>query len=872
MKDLTEQGDEQHLDLNSSISLCFPTIPLHGPPTDWRLRSQTVNGQTMMASVHDDSSCDDTTSSLGDSAYDFIDDRSVALTDESEERDRLTESITSSDGYEVERPNLEFPAPIPAAVDHNDTDDPSNLKTPTHADVQENDNNVQETVASGHALTAPPSDAIVFEEPSVINIRSEIAMDATCLLEVLSGQDMANLMPSGTPPSEAGGFLSVRQSMARHNFHPRQKAFKVLYDGPPQLKESIIQKIGSALAATSHPFSENAQNERASKFNIVPIASFGDSQNNEVVLIDSSGLELIVEDCVSCTGVKAPDRSSEVRMELSHSPGVVTSRCKCPGFVLSGPWELPDLAIRVLSGDGNNRPDFAFETFMLRHGIKTLIMYDTVRKPLLDHGRSSDWQLPHFLVDYRIKDKFNNMPQRKTLPIDLPTFLRIDAGQLNRSLALCVKPKEENAFDTACEVIKNHRMVKMATSILKKASGETALLAVLLGLVFSLILTAILAVASSHENFASPTLAQVVSTSTATHFTTTTTYLTQTSVPATKGLVASGNLQVSNPNGLSPITDIASLLLDANSSTSNKSDQFKIHVLGDCHIILRPPQWLVKAKKSPVLSFKISRGDSVLEHTTTTLFDGVYALQIPREEAYGLLNVRIRKGSKPLLDEKLEVDFGSSWLKIAAWKRASRAISTAMQHDLSLFQSSLSIVYNQTKAELSTFVRSTKENVSNAKADRNKTSPSLGAIVISQTKDLSRIVSKKFHSGQKETSKLILALSKDVSKDFQEMRRDLATISKELRAATTDIKESIFMPMRARYRRVVKQAEGLAHGAPSRLLERANGGVGTVQQYYRNYQKEALKAWWRIAGIPRKDMKQTKAPRGRGRRMGSSKG
>ena len=87
--------------IESSVTLKYPTISVHGTPASWLSQSQLIT----MTSQHDESSCDDTTSSLGDSSYDFVDDRSIATTDD-EDQDAMTHSTTSSDGHDFDQPDV----------------------------------------------------------------------------------------------------------------------------------------------------------------------------------------------------------------------------------------------------------------------------------------------------------------------------------------------------------------------------------------------------------------------------------------------------------------------------------------------------------------------------------------------------------------------------------------------------------------------------------------------------------------------------------------------------------------------------------------------------------------------------------------------
>ncbi|KAK7519464.1 uncharacterized protein IWZ02DRAFT_293792 [Phyllosticta citriasiana] len=123
------------------------------------------------------------------------------------------------------------------------------------------------------------------------------------------------------------------------------------------------------------------------------------------------------------------------------------------------------------------------------------------------------------------------------------------------------------------------------------------------------------------------------------------------------------------------------------SPKANESDEFKIHVIGDHHFVLTPPKVWSSLKRPPALLISISRGHQEIRHSHEQLVDGVYAVSVEGDEAYGLLNVSILTTSRPRIQQTLEVDFGSSWFKMSRWAGVTEKALGMMRSDMVIAQS-----------------------------------------------------------------------------------------------------------------------------------------------------------------------------------------
>ena len=827
------------------IDLDFPTLPVQGTPARWLPRSLLIN---MASHQHDDSSCDETTSSLGDSAYDFIDDRSVITTDD-EEQDAMTASTTSSDGNEIDQLHPRRLGIVTQTTSENQPVLPSQ----TRGVRQRLCSPPPEITGRSSGNPTHAEEPIEFDEPSITNLNSYRVTDVGYTLTTVDSHD---LFGARYPQSTLN--VTLRQSMTSTPLDLAGRSYKVLFVGGMAFKDNVTQKIATALAASPRAPSSKSGSPHASKFNVVPISSFGDETNPEVVLIDSSGLELSVEQCMQATFIETPGGNDILQMTLADDV-VVRSSWNGLSFVLSDDWILPDIAVFCTSEDDDFRVKrtrrFA-RSFMNRHDVQSIIISEEPQWEKNTNALTLDTFTPHMCLESA--DTSGLRPRvLKRVPIDLNTFLRIDAGQLNRNLACLAKARsdvitsnEELGTRTLEHESKPHeggdsidllmarcpQWMQAYYSFVKSIVDLPLAWSVVGLLIVSIGFTRLAMYASSGI------YANTVSLRSATALTVPTTSMsvrpmltsTSTSLVPTSSCTSSVLAQVSPIKSSSKGTDLAAFLLDDSARTPNKSETFKVYVLGDCHIVMRPPHWFTKLKKTPSPQFKISRRDSTLEHKVSNLFDGVYALQIPREEAYGLLDINIWTDSRPIINETFEVDFGSSWLKIAGWKRATRALSESVQMELSQVQTSLSDIYDRTKTEITTMVQKHSKPFDRQKGLDQAVSGHhyrLGLktrdLVVAQTKDITRHLSRRLHNGSSVASAQAKAISKGATKQLARYARNRTAV--------------------------------ISHQA--RVLRRAAGGIDIKRLFHgfrdsrrntiRDTQKMLLKSWWRIRGLPK---------------------
>lgn len=848
------QEDLADSDIGSSTNLQFPTIPVAGTPASWLSQSLLIQPQLVrseMASQNDaDSSCDEATSSLGDSTYDFVDDKSTTTDDE--EGDRMTES-TSSEGFEADRPVV-VPAPqhTPSHIltEGHDTDldnSPFDVKTPTYTEDRTDAPESSTAMRGSQQFADNPDEPIEFEEPSVINLNTSRFIEVSHTLRIIDEHHQATgklqELVKGIP--EGRIHVTVRQTMTSHSLDLKGKPYKVLFIGDRSMREPIIQKLGGVLAANVRPSTPEIDDARPTRFNIVPVSAFGDSRHPEVVLIDASGLEMSVEDCTSARYLNGQDGKDTLILRMANG-STVHSWWKGSEYALSAGWILPDLALFCTSEDeapSAKQAKVLAKSFMDRHSVPSIIIQKQATWDKHTNKATMatlDYLTPHFCLEYQQPSTYHHLPKSR-YPIDLATFLSIDAGQLNRNLACLAVSKRLTGPLPNPQTIEEKRSgnvwysdaVDVFREIGRRVISEdlTSFLPILLVILVSTIPLMFWGSFSSNTSLLST--GQTSSGAPILSGTSLTTPLatTQPSLSSTSIMIGSSASSAPSHMPLSKVsssnTDIASFLIDAYTIGPNKSDKPMVRVLGDRHIVVNAPRWLRKAKKASTPVFRVSRQNWTIEHVLSTLGEGVYALQIPHEEAIGTLNVSMIINSKGVLPEEFEVDFGPCWLNMAAWKRVTRATSARLRDDISIVRTGLTIVYNQTKTELSTFVQQTKTRFAHRKADQAwlasyyQQRARAKHLILEKTRDFSSNLSHRLEAGQKQAWQHIQTITEKVSRSTSFYTRN--------RIDTFSC-------------RAQRLARSISH-----LEVKTQGRSG---DRLKNAQKRALKAWWKIVGVP----------------------
>lgn len=819
--------DSPSFEGSPTIALKYPTFTVYGSPSSWLSQSQLVS----MASNSDDISCDDTSSSLGDSTYEFIDDKSTVVSDDEEQG---SSAVFSTDGHDV--------VPISnQGLPHGDSTseqgtqssyaEPSNicfdldssLAAISTSNYVETDHKAHGTRSNGCRNNFEPHNqegeqTIVLIESIIKSAGPTEKVEGSCTTRVWSADEIPDIscqLPKSPPPTQVA--VTIKQTMVSHGLILDQP-YKVLYIGDNSARDQVIQKIGSALAATLE--SEKA---RPSRFNIVPISSFGDSASPEVVLIDSTGLELSVEECHSASFVKLDGGNDTISIILSDRTHV-ESFWSGSKFTVTDHWKPPDIAIFYISENDNisskQTRRFA-RSFMSRHFVPCIFISQTSCWNYSSQDIIAlDPTTPHLCLQ-AVRSEVTKSEIIKRMPIDLQSFLSLDCRQVNRNLA-CLAiiyrtgySKPESIGPSRSPLTRAEQNSKDNYRAAEKSSPLEKILrsGLLLVLGFFLYQLAISNILNAPQTYRQNTKdAAAVPTIVLTRPTSALLVSTKADLSKSPVLTLSPRNQYPTPRSGSAHanTEIASLLQDGQGLLPNNSDQFKISVLGDSHILLRPPQWFIRSRKAPKLSFCVSRGSHSLTHQVSTPFDGFFTIEIPRDDAYGLLNVSIWTTAKPKIEVSFEVDFGSSW-----WSRPGHAVIGLLRKNIALGNTGLMTIYNQSTNDFrlmmgwvhkeASDILNTVENLGRASLDQTARAKD---IVLARTPSISHSLSRLGY-GTMMTSKQLLS-------------------SKHLQSFRTARRISFT-------------------GFTNPILYYKN-------KHLRSTQKRALMLWWRIRGVPKDDI------------------
>ncbi|KAI9698710.1 MAG: hypothetical protein M1836_003820 [Candelina mexicana] len=683
----------------------------------------------MVSHTHDHSS-DDTSSSLGDSEYEILGDSSM-LTSEDEDHDDNTDSVASINGS-----SPEDVASVADSEDGNESQDTES--TPSQVDPRELPRFGGLKDHSGHGLGADrtgiqkadgqqSAPSIEFEEPQVCFEAEQVAVIHT-IRNFTQPQAYEILRSMQIDSSPVQLTATLRQTMTKNGL-VIDEPFRVLYVGNPLARDDIMTKIGSALAISVNDKSQTSVPPgRSTRFSVVPVSSFGNLVSPEVELIDSLGPELVVDDCTAARMTKINGKPDTLVLTLNNHL-TCQSRCHGSGFQLESPvpWKLPDVAVffRSDSDDLAARQTHHFaRSFLARHAVASIVISERPLYASKDEKFALDHNSVHMCLESRGLSSMDNRVLWR-LPVDLLTFLNIDAAQMNRNLA-CItglhsgtkspktlERKYHNSTFSYPSTVDDIEKLPYCSGLLDRSNPlkrkrTEGYMPILVGLLMaSLFLAFTLSVTYLKLGVpywkAQHTPVEVVTGMVASpsSFASSKSLRTPSASSSSLAQSTSTNPAISKSLSISkPKAELATLFSDASIGSLNKSDRFDMHIIGDSHMILRPPQRFMSLRKVPQLFVKVTRKAQPVKVQLSKLFDGVYALNIEREEAYGALNVSVWTKSKPVIEQNFEMDFGTPWLKIAGWKKAASNLSMLIQSELQAAQTGLQATLNHMATDL----------------------------------------------------------------------------------------------------------------------------------------------------------------------------
>ena len=841
------QQQEEDCLRNSNTDLQFPILHFNDHPAnafeDPRVDAAKGRANSMTSHM-DDSSVDDSLSSIGDSAWDMIDEASAASDDEASNISRqqaplsdrpeqvhidtssLAGNDTSSESQGIR--SLHMVAEFSHTRKDSSSDPPDTAKQP---------------IPQEKALYQSFSDFdfIKFREDNVDKSGNKHDQDVSYRLVEFQPHERERILEEHRLNSNSQIIGTVRQRMSDQSLH-LQGPFKVFYVGPTEMKAPIVEKIASALAA--YHSSSIGDSLDSSRVTVVPISAFADSSSPDVVLIDTMGLDMKIEECTSASVVKGEELEKAIQLKLSGQKAVKSSWNSADNsYTISRDYTLPDLAIIYLPEHESvsaKQTRLQARSFMLRHAIPVMVVsFDSEwRKPI--PAMTLDLNCPHLCLE-SFDEETGERRILKRLPIDFTTFINIDAGQMNRNLACLTSKSYSKEGDTLHDAIKVTSSPSPQILGRKRdwlASRYISWNAVLLVLISCVTLLNFVV----NKGYLSTSSSVLDNTRPQTYHFPILSPSTSAGVPTTSTSQVLSALQTPSRDNVhkkmeaqqEKNTALASLLFDSQFAP-NKSDEFHVHVIGDSHIVLQPPTWFRQLRKPPALFFKVRRQQKKLDYEFSTLFDGVYALKLPAEDAHGNLDVSVWTTRKPKINETFQVQFSTPWSKVAGWQKAAQVMTDQVREELQSAHSGLAKACQHANKRLQTFFQGAAVRADGVLREVEKvglqslqhTSRTTEAM-INQSRQLSHTLSQRLQShGERASSKL--------ASQRQSLQRDLLVYTRKMSVLFS------------------QQATSLAEAA-SGLNVLALGQE--IQEYRENHlreaQKKILHAWWNVRGPPRR--------------------
>jgi hypothetical protein len=665
----------------SSTSLRLPT-----PVVDQRLSSWIESTAAATMSTRSEALSDE--GNLGESAYEFID------TDEESRDDNATESVASTD---FGRPDdVASLADTEHSGDETGEDDGPDTSGPGL------DQNVEQafstpTIGRSSAimieeLDKPLTQSIEFEEPYSLGAETISVKHTVSEFNEKQTASTAQDMKLQSPPKRLA--VSIRQTMTKQGLSTRDP-LRILYVGSHSAKQDIIHKIASSVTASVESRKRSQQLRHSPQlYNVVPVSAFGSERTPEIELMHSSGYQINVEDCTFAQSLKfedAPEKPDVIKLTLDDNFSY-HSVPEGQGFIVEPHWELPHVAIFYCSDNDDliaRRTTTIARKFMSRHNIPSIVIS---HKQLFDRGQcmSLDQHSIHMCLESRDPNGRGSIIHRR-LPIDLASFLNIDARQMNRNLAYitglherfdCPTPavtskKIDNSLINPPDIEKttSYNITDSVNFIRNRNGAEwRALLPV--GLLILSVFAAVLTGIPSYRFSTAPAISinsrtmsavpiSTSSTSSATPFSSVISTSASGTVKTSTRTVTVTHAQSQGPNSLAvvPSKDLGNVSQNSQTSAKpvHKSSVCTAEILGDRELLIRIPSatklsWLTKE----AMSVNITRGNITVDTERAYSSDEGIVLLLPKKEAYGVLNISVITTKKPRVNETFQVHFGTT--------------------------------------------------------------------------------------------------------------------------------------------------------------------------------------------------------------------
>jgi hypothetical protein len=705
----------------TSLDLVFPSLPTRpsekirrwaehtsdstgisakgSPPLFTKSSLKTFKSVSETMSARSEALSDE--NSLAGSTYEFID------TDEESRDGNATESIASTDfGRPDEVASIDDTERSGEESAEEDDDGSSSLQDVAHAtDLPPAVSpKVRSSTIKLEDLDRPAVQSIEFEEPftlgaETISVKHTVAdYDAEQTATVLKN------MALQYPPKRLA--VTIRQTMTKQGLSTRDP-LRILYVGSHAAKQDIIHKIASSVTA-SVDGGNRAKNPRqfpSQLYNVVPVSAFGSEKTPEIELMHSSGFQIKVEDCISARSLKyedSPEKPDLLTLTLDDNFSC-HSASEGQGFIIEPPWELPHVAIFYCSDNDDSdarRTMSAARKFMGRHGVPSIVIS---HKQLFDRGQcmSLDQHAIHMCLESRDPNGRGSIIHRR-LPIDLASFLNIDARQMNRNLAYITglhepleAPTPSASLAESQDLEKTPYNLSSSFSFIRPQAGAEWRAFVPVCLFLLSVLATVLVGMSQNYSYSTPAISinsKVMSAGPISPTPTSTLQVMSIESITTSIAVKTATRTITITESRSPVPNSLAVLpskelgnvppeINNSGKPVNKSQVCSAQILGDREILIRIPSatkliWLHKE----AISVNITRDNITVDTERAYSSDEGIVLLIPKNQAYGVLNISIITTKKPRVNETFVVDFGSTLAQ--TWQSVVDKISSLFDEEI----------------------------------------------------------------------------------------------------------------------------------------------------------------------------------------------
>ncbi|OLN82724.1 hypothetical protein CCHL11_08768 [Colletotrichum chlorophyti] len=460
---------------------------------------------------------------------------------------------------------------------------------------------------------------------------------------------------------------AVRQTMAPHCLATREP-LRIMYTGSHAARHDIIYKISSAFTASTLVDGYGIS-EGDGIYTVVPISSFG----SEVELMKTSQYQIKVEDCTAAEEIvyQGGQFPGETVYSITIDKDRTFKSLFAPsGSVIEPAWNVPHVAVFYVTENDDETAQRTREAawkFMRRHSVPCIFISNAENffQPVGVWNSMVNQHAVHVCVE-----SFDRASPSVRLPIDLTSFLNIDARQMNRNLAYLTglyepgnEIKKEDDLDIYVQSLKMFSNFKQRVTEARDdfdpwswaQSAILGLVVIITALLWNYLLAGSAAPSLSAVPSPAYSSAQVASTTSASVSTSTITI----NLTSTKTIRVHQAKASAGSTAVAPFAELADFIADK-FPESQKAYVCSAEKFGRNEILIKIPSstktsWLAKDS----ITIDVLKGERAVKTKFSSIDEGIL-IEIPYSDASGILTIAVNTTRKPRVNETFFVDFGKT--------------------------------------------------------------------------------------------------------------------------------------------------------------------------------------------------------------------